>query len=224
MQSLALLKRDWYEFRKYFISYLVVWFLLPVLLHLLLAIPLSRIVILEIQYLDYLNWASVGIWCICGSMVSFFETAIRMRKINYETRQIDSIIKSPISNYQLLIMNCFRGVIFGMIQFFCAMIITCTLNNEYLGILDMLMVVIQMMNIALFFSVFGTLIGLIISNRIIFIQLSLVIFIIISFGMGSFIPLNSYPESYKTIINIFPINLNIIYRGTIRTTICIPNS
>ena len=120
--------------------------------NILLLIPLSRIVILEIQYLDYLNWASVGIWCICSSMVSFFETAIRMRKINYETRQIDSIIKSPISNYQLLIMNCFRGVIFGIIQFFCAMIITCTLNNEYLGILDMLMVVIQMMNIALFFS------------------------------------------------------------------------
>ena len=36
-------------------------------------------------------------------------------------------------------------------------------------------------------------------------QLSLILFIIISMGMGAFIPLSSYPTSYLTIVNKIPL-------------------
>ena len=67
------------------------------------------------------------------------------------------------------------------------------------------MIIIQVMAFILFFSILGTLIGLIISNRIIFIQISLVLFIIISMGIGAFIPISSYPVSYLAIANKLPL-------------------
>ena len=119
--------------------------------------------------------------------------------------QIDAILQSPISNLELLMVLSLRGVIFGFIQFIFAILVTCALNHEYLGTLSVLMIIIQIMAVILFFSIFGILMGLLISHRTIFIQFSLALFVIITLGMGSFIPISSYPESYVTIINNIPL-------------------
>ena len=180
--------------------------MIPILIHILLAIPLSHLISLPVRYL---NWAAAGIWFTSASMASFLETALRIRKINYETNQIDIILQSPISNFEILMVFSLRGLIFGFIQFIFAILITCTLNHEYLGTLSIFMIIIQLMAVILFFSVLGMLIGLVISNRTIFIQLSLALFIIISMGLGAFIPLNNYPESYLVIINKIPLMIVI---------------
>ena len=172
------------------------------MIHLFLAIPLSRIISLEVRYL---NWAAAGIWVTSAGMASFLETALRIRKINYETGQLEVILQSPISNLDFLTILSLRGIILGFIQFVFAIIITCTLNHEYLGTLSILMIIIQIMAFILFFSVFGTLMGLLISKRIIFIQFSLALFMIIILGMGAFIPISNYPESYLTIADKIPL-------------------
>ncbi len=196
------MKRDWYGFRKQLPTYLVLWILIPILIHLLLAIPLSSLISLEVRYL---NWAAAGIWVTSSGMSSFLETSLRMRKINYETDLIDAILQSPISNFELVTALSLRGVIFGFIQFVFAIFITCTLNHEYLGTLSIFMIIIQVLAIIIFFSVLGTLVGLLISSRNIFIQLSLTLFIIISLGMGAFIPISSYPGSYLAIAEKIPL-------------------
>ena len=196
------MRRDWYGFRKHIIVYLALWILTPVLIHLLLAIPLSRIISLEVRYL---NWAAAGIWVSSAGMASFLESALRVRKINYETGQIAVFLQSPISNLELITVLLLRGIIFGFIQFIFAIIITCTLNHEYLGILSILMIIIQVMAVILFFSALGLLMGVLISHRIVFIQLSLALFMIISLGIGAFIPISSYPESYMAIVNGIPL-------------------
>ena len=66
------------------------------MIHLLLAIPLSRIISLEVRYL---NWAAAGIWVSSAGMAAFLESSLRARKINYETGQIAVILQSPISNF-----------------------------------------------------------------------------------------------------------------------------
>ena len=163
---------------------------------------MSRLIILEVRYL---NWAAAGIWATSAGMASFLETSVRIRKINYETAQIDTILQSPISNLDLLTALSLRGVIFGFIQFIFAILLTCALNHEYLGILSVLMIIIQIMAVILFFSIFGILMGLLISHQTIFIQFSLALFIVISLGIGAFIPISSYPESYLAIVNKIPL-------------------
>ena len=181
---------------------MALWVIIPILIHLILAIPLSRFIILEVRYL---NWSAAGIWITSAAMASFLETALRIRKINYETPSIDAILQSPISNLEILIGLALRGVVFGFVQFIFSIIITCTLNHEYLGALSILMIIIQIMGIILFFSVLGTFIGLLISHPIIFIQFSLTLFMIVCIGIGAFIPINSYPDSYLIIINKIPL-------------------
>ena len=181
---------------------MALWILIPILIHLLLAIPMSYLISMEVRYL---NWSAAGIWVTSAGMASFLETSLRIRKINYQTGQIDVILQSPISNFELLMVLLLRGVIFGFIQFSIAILITCTLNHEYLGSLSIVMIIIQILAVLLFFSVLGMLMGLVIANQIIFIQLSLALFIIISLGIGAFIPISSYPASYLAIVNKIPL-------------------
>ena len=181
---------------------MALWILIPILIHLLLAIPMSYLISLEVRYL---NWSAAGIWVTSAGMASFLGTALRIRKINYQTGQIDAILQSPISNFELLMVLLLRGVIFGFIQFSIAILITCTLNHEYLGLLSIIMIIIQILAVLLFFSVLGMFMGLVIANQIIFIQLSLALFIIISIGIGAFIPISSYPASYLAIVNKIPL-------------------
>ena len=204
MQILPLLIRDWYAFRKHIVVYLGLWIFLPILIHLLIAIPLSLFISLEVRYL---NWAAAGIWLISCGMVSFLETALRIRKVNYETSQIEAILQAPISNLEFLLVLFLRGAILGFIQFIFAIFITCTLNHEYFGALSIFMIIIQVMSVILFFSTLGILMGLLVSNRIIFFQMSLVLFLFIIMGIGAFIPISSYPESYLFIANKIPLTI-----------------
>ena len=49
---LPMLLRDWLEFKKNALVTILFWILLPILIHTLLAIPLSRMIFLNIRYLN----------------------------------------------------------------------------------------------------------------------------------------------------------------------------
>ena len=53
-----LLKRDWIEFKKYVFSIFLFWILMPILIHIFLAIPLSRLIIVDIR--SNKEWETTG--------------------------------------------------------------------------------------------------------------------------------------------------------------------
>ena len=59
------------------------------------------------------------------------------------------------------------------------------LLNEYFSTLSILIIILQLLPLILFFSILGSLIGLIIKDRIIFIQICFILIIIASAGMGA---------------------------------------
>ena len=190
---LPMLKRDWIEFRKHALYTILFWVLMPILIHTFISIPLSRFIFLDIRYL---NWSAAGVWITTAGMIAFLESANRLRKIHFETRQIDAILQSPVTNLELLSVIMLRGVIFGLCQFIFAICITSTLNHEYFGITNILFITLQMLVIILFFSALGTIFGLLISNRMIFIQSSFILFLLLSLSMGTFIPMSYYPVGF----------------------------
>ncbi len=196
-----LLLRELYDLKNHFISVLFFWFLMPVILHIFLAIPLSLVIHMDIRYL---NWSAGGIWIVTSGLTAFLQSANRMRKIQYETSQIDALLKAPLTNLDLLLMTILRGVLYGIGQFVIALIITTTLNNEYLGLNGLMVVSFQMFTLILHFAVLGTFLGLIIPGRMVFTNISFFIFLFISFGLGNFIPLDLFPESYLSIIEAIP--------------------
>ena len=160
---LPLFKRELLECKKHVFSTVLFWVLMPIVIHTFLAIPLSRIITMDIRYL---NWSAGGIWITAAGMTAFLQSASRMRKIQFESQQIDALLKSPISNLDLLIINIARGMMYGVGQFIVAILITSTLNNEYLSLSSILIISIQMFTLILHFSVVGTLIGMLVSNVI----------------------------------------------------------
>ena len=180
----------------------LIWIIFPVLLQMLLVIPLSKVVQLDMRYL---NWAAAGIWVVSAGIIAFTESASRMRKIRFETGQIQAILKSPLTNLQLLCAVSARGTIFGFIQFTAALLITSTLNNEFLGLSRILLLTLQILVLILFFALLGTFTGSILKNASIFILLTLILFIFLGLGMGTFIPLDLFPEVYSGFIRGIPL-------------------
>jgi ABC-type polysaccharide/polyol phosphate export permease len=138
-------------------------------------------------------------------MASFFSTSTRLHKLNYETKQIDAILAAPITNLSFLISIIMRGFLFGMIQFIFSLIITSFLNNEYFGMLNILLISSHVFIIVLFFSILGVMFGLIIENMMFLMQSSIFLFMFLSLGMDLFIPINVFPESYSIILNKVPL-------------------
>jgi len=196
-----LMLRELYDFKNHFISVLLFWVLMPVILHIFLAIPLSLVIQLDIRYL---NWSAGGIWIVTAGITAFLYSANRMRKIHQESSQIDALLKAPLTNLDLLLITVLRGVLYGIGQFIIALIITTSLNNEYLGINGLLVVSFQMFTLIMHFAVLGTFLGMILPGRMVFTNVSFFIFLFISFGLGNFIPLEFFPETYLTIIEAIP--------------------
>ena len=199
---IPLLKRDWLEYREHALSILLFWVLMPVLIHVFLAIPLSRLIDLDIRYL---NWSSAGVWIVTSSMVSFLITSSHLLKIHVESRQIDAILQSPITNLQILSLIIIKGIIYGFCQFLFAIFITSSLNQAYFSMSQIAMIFSQLIVIILTFSALGTLFGLIISNGMTLMQISSTLFLLLSVGMGTFIPLHNYPVAYISIMEKIPI-------------------
>ena len=135
---IPLFKRELLEFKKYAFSIILFWILTPIIIHTLLAIPLSRLITMDIRYL---NWSAAGGGITASGMTAFLQSATRMRKIQFESRQIDALLKSPISNLDLIIINISRGIMYGIGQLLVAIIITSTLNHEYQSLGNMLIII-----------------------------------------------------------------------------------
>ena len=66
----TLLYRDWLEIKRKYLSYILLWFSLPMVIHLFMVIPLAS-QIFSVDLMNYTNWASVGIWICSSAIISF---------------------------------------------------------------------------------------------------------------------------------------------------------
>lgn len=198
---IPLLKRDLLDFKKNIFSIFTFWILTPVFLHLFLSIPLSNIISIDIRYL---SWASPGVWIATSCMAAFLQSANRMRKLQFTSGQMDAILKTPISNLDLLIATVVRGFLYGTSQFLISIIITSILNNEYYAFYILLIIIIQMLFLILHFAVLGTLIGGLVENNNLYYNIICFLFLSLTIGLGNFIPLSYYPESFSSIITFLP--------------------
>ena len=199
---LILLKKDWLELKKHAISLIFFILISPIFLHILLAIPLSNFIVLDVRYL---NWSSAGIWIYTSSIIAFIIPIISIMKINIYSSEIDAILQTPISNYQLIISIIIKGFFVGFLQLFVAFIITSTLKQEYFNTIQVLVIFFNMAIIIMMFSSIGTTLGLMLSNMLSFIQIFIFFSLILCFGMGIFIPLDYFPDAYSGVVKMFPL-------------------
>ncbi len=214
----VLLYRDWLNIKKNGISLLVIFTMLPMLLHLFLSIPLSNIISLDIRYL---NWAAPGIWVTASGLLAFCIAILRMKKIKHDSGQLDALLKTPLRNGEIIFSVIIMATLLGLVQALISIAITVLLNNENLGFGQILLILLQIIPLINFYAILGTLLGIFIKDGIVLISLILLMFLILALSIGSFLPLTIFPTNYVDVVSLLPLTsiINscqmIIQNGTI---------
>ena len=214
----VLLYRDWLNIKKNGISLLVIFTMLPMLLHLFLSIPLSNIISLDIRYL---NWAAPGIWVTASGLLAFCIAILRMKKIKHDSGQLDALLKTPLRNGEIIFSVIIMATLLGLVQALISIAITVLLNNENLGFGQILLILLQIIPLINFYAILGTLLGIFIKDGIVLISIILLMFLILALSIGSFLPLTIFPTNYVDVVSLLPLTsiINscqmIIQNGTI---------
>jgi len=101
------------------------------------------------------------------------------------------------------------GAILGLIQVLISIPITVILNNEYLSLLQISLILLQLIPIISFYAILGTLLGIFIKDGIALVSVIILIFLILALSIGSFLPLESFPTEYVDVVNLIPLSLII---------------
>ena len=198
----VLLYRDWLNIKKNGISLLVIFTMLPMLLHLFLSIPLSNIISLDIRYL---NWAAPGIWVTASGLLAFCIAILRMKKIKHDSGQLDALLKTPLRNGEIIFSVIIMATLLGLVQALISIAITVLLNNENLGFGQILLILLQIIPLINFYAILGTLLGIFIKDGIVLISLILLMFLILALSIGSFLPLTIFPTNYVDVVSFLPL-------------------
>ena len=203
-QIFILLKKEIKLLKGNFFSYIILSFLLPLLLYLCFSIPLSLIFV-DMKPI-YKAWSLPG---VCFISTLFILLIILYPNIK-EKIYSEYIFTIPISINNLIFSIYLFSFILSFIQFLLSLLLICSLNNQYIQFMDFFLMYLILVPSILFFINFIILISLYIQNNTLNQFVLLSVFIFTSFGLGSFIPLNYYPENYQMIFKYFPLSCTIL--------------
>ena len=213
----ALLYRDWLEFKKKYISYILIWFTLPMLIYLFMIIPFS-FHISTVELMNYKNWASPGLWICSSGVLSFLCSYTKLKNLIYKKEYLDKYLKAPISNGQFLFSLMMFSVIIGLIQLIISILITTSLNNDNLDLVQLCLTLINVTTILFFTSLIGLLSAFYIKEDIFSTLLFLIIFIILFISLGTLVPIEVSYNKFSSLITSLPfykivLNIQFLYAG-----------
>ena len=199
-----LLNREFIIMKKLLNFYLILFFVFPLLMYLFFSIPLSY------AFYDmkpiYMIWSSCGIWIVSSLFLTY------LLHFMYLTNSCNSeYIKSlPIQSYHYLFCGYIYAIIIGLVELFISMIITISINSDYIGILDLFKIIFIVFPSMIIICNISFLVFRFIYNSIAISISHIFIFLFISFACGSFIPLYNFPEQYSNIVQYLPIANTIV--------------
>ena len=196
-KELTLLKGNIY-------TYISLSFLLPLFLYLFFSIPLS-LVFINIKPI-YKVWSLPGLCFISTIFLMFIILYPNIKeKINSEF-----LFTIPISYFNILISMYLFSFMLSFIQFSLSFLLISSLNNQYIQVLDFLLMYVVIFPSILFFTNFIIICAVYVRSKIINQFLLLTIFIFTSFGLGAFFPLNYFPDNYLLLFKYFPLSCTIL--------------
>ena len=202
-----LLYRDWLEFKKKYLSYIFLWSLLPMMFYLLLILPLSEYIEqVPILNISYESWALPGIWICSSSLFAYVYCFSRLRSLIIEDQLLEKYLKAPISNGQFLFSLLITSVFFGIIQLSISMFITLNLGvSATIPNMDLLLIFFNIIFLIIFFSILGLLLSFYIKDDLFSGLVIFIIFIFLSFTLGTINPIPIETNYFFELIKKLPI-------------------
>ena len=193
-----LIKYELLKAKNSLLLYLTILLFSPLFLYLFISIPLSLVINMKPIYL---YWSSSSIWLITAIYIPYLFSYYNIKQ-NLES---DSFRSLPILSWQFIISNYIIVILAGIMQLFVSILILNTINKDFLNLTNYFILIILAIPCLLIISNFAFILLCTFKNKFLLSFSHLFIFIVLSFGYGSFIPLDYFPASYYNIVSYFPI-------------------
>ena len=200
----VLIAREFLIIKNTMLKYFFILILSPLILYLFLTIPLS-VIVKDIKPI-YIVWSAPGIWIVSTLyLVYLFNFSFYERNFNSEMMK-----STPVQSYQYLFAAYIFSLIIGLFQLLISIIIISSLNSDYISFINLLQFCSLIFPAIIIISCISCLIYFFVNNKIVSLFSHIIIFLLISFGLGSFIPINRFPQDYMNIVQYFPISGTIL--------------
>ena len=194
----ALLNKEIIKLKRSIIFYISIFLLFPLLLYLFYSIPLS--LVFKNMKPIYMVWSSGGIWVLSSLFLTYLLSDLYINNC-YNNESMKSF---PILSYHYLFAGYIYALVIGLTEFIISIIITSSITSYYISIIHFFKIILILSPAIIMIYNISFLINKICSQSFSKNISNILIFLILSFGMGSFIPLNLFPESYMNLMLYMP--------------------
>ena len=199
-----LINKELLNIKKNIFQYIFILFLFPCLLYLFLTIPLSRV---------FINLKPIyPIWICSGILFVSILFNIYVLNSNWILKLYDnSFIKSlPILSSEYLLSQIIYSIIVGFFQSVITVIILNSLSIGFMTFIQFINCFFIMLPGIIIMVNYSLIINFLVKNQFIINISNCLLFLFLSFSIGSFIPMNLYPVEYINIINYIPFSGTLI--------------
>ena len=190
-----LIIKELLNIKKFILQYILVLFLFPFLLFLFLAIPFSRV------FVDFKPIYTI--WVCSGILFVSILFNIYLLNLNWSIKLYDnSFIKSlPILSLEYLLSQIIYSLIIGLFQFIISAIVLNSLSIGFMSFMQFIKCFVILLPSIIIMANYSSIIAHLVKNHFIINALNCLLFLFLSFSIGSFIPLNLYPIEYFNIVS-----------------------
>jgi|TARA_B100001250_G_scaffold220827_1_gene189415 hypothetical protein len=199
-----LINKELLNIKKNIFQYVFILFLFPCLLYLFLTIPLSRV---------FINLKPIyPIWICSGILFVSILFNIYVLNYNWILKLYDnSFIKSlPVLSSEYLLSQILYSIIVGFFQSVITVIILNSLSIGFMTFIQFIKCFFIMLPSIIIIVNYSLIISYLVKNQFIINIANCLLFLFLSFSIGSFIPMNLYPVEYINIINYIPFSGTLI--------------
>jgi len=199
-----LINKELLNIKKNIFQYVFILFLFPCLLYLFLTIPLSRV---------FINLKPIyPIWICSGILFVSILFNIYVLNYNWILKLYDnSFIKSlPVLSSEYLLSQILYSIIIGFFQSVITVIILNSLSIGFMTFIQFIKCFFIMLPSIIIIVNYSLIISYLVKNQFIINIANCLLFLFLSFSIGSFIPMNLYPVEYINIINYIPLSGTLI--------------
>ena len=199
-----LINKELLNIKKNIFQYVFILFLFPCLLYLFLTIPLSRV---------FINLKPIyPIWICSGILFVSILFNIYVLNYNWILKLYDnSFIKSlPVLSSEYLLSQILYSIIIGFFQSVITVIILNSLSIGFMTFIQFIKCFFIMLPSIIIIVNYSLIISYLVKNQFIINIANCLLFLFLSFSIGSFIPMNLYPVEYINIINYIPFSGTLI--------------
>ena len=199
-----LINKELLNIKKNIFQYVFILFLFPCLLYLFLTIPLSRV---------FINLKPIyPIWICSGILFVSILFNIYVLNYNWILKLYDnSFIKSlPVLSSEYLLSQILYSIIVGFSQSVITVIILNSLSIGFMTFIQFIKCFFIMLPSIIIIVNYSLIISYLVKNQFIINIANCLLFLFLSFSIGSFIPMNLYPVEYINIINYIPFSGTLI--------------